>query len=371
MKITVDRAEFLDAVLHLGKVVGNKTSMPVLEGILISAEQGKITMVAYNLEMGMKKEIYANCSEAGDIVINARILSEILRKLDGVSVDIETNDRLMCTISCGDAVFDIMGMAASDYPEMPSVAEGEKINVEPSVFTDMVKGTIFAVSQIEGTKPILTGLDISVKDGILQFVGIDGFRLAIRRKKTGITNNYEFVVSGKAVSEVVKIIDEKTEKIEITVGKRLLSFNIGGYIFISRLLEGEFLNYKAAIPVTVSTTVKIDTKSFIDSVERTSLIITDRTKSLVSCVFDGEENSVRVNSVTSLGTANDKISAEIEGNKVEIGFNNRYLLDALRACDSDLVRIELNGSVSPILILPPEGDDFIFLVLPVRLKKND
>ena len=123
------------------------------------------------------------------------------------------------------------------------------------------------------------------------------------------------------------------------------------------------------IPVTSSTTVKIDTRSFIESIERTSLIITDKTKSLVCCTFD--EDNVKVNSVTSLGTANDKVSAEVEGNKVEIGFNNKYLLDALRACNTDMVKIELNGSVSPVLVLPPEGDDFIFLVLPVRLKKND
>ena len=153
------------------------------------------------------------------------------------------------------------------------------------------------------------------------------------------------------------------------MGKRHILFETGGYSIISRLLEGEFLNYKAAIPVTASTTVKIDTRKFIDSVERTSLIITDKTKSLVSCVF--EDDSVKVHSVTALGTANDRIDAQIEGNKVEIGFNNRYLLDALRACNTDMVRIELNGAVSPILILPPEGDDFIFLVLPVRLKKND
>ena len=157
--------------------------------------------------------------------------------------------------------------------------------------------------------------------------------------------------------------------ISIGVGKRHIIFEVNGYSVISRLLEGEFLNYKATIPTSVATTVEVDTRSLIDSIERTSLIITDKTKSLITCVFD--TGYINISSITAIGTANDKVSADIEGNRVEIGFNNRYLLDALKACDTDVVRIELNGSISPILVLPPEGDDFIFLVLPVRLKKND
>ena len=167
----------------------------------------------------MKKEIYAKCDEAGDIVINARLLADILRRMNGIQVEISADSKLNCNIKCGEATFDIMGMAATDFPEMPSLAEGENLNINGEDFCDMVKGTIFAVSQIEGTRPILTGINISVKDGTLQFVAIDGYRLAIRRKKINIDNNIEFIVSGKALNEVVKLIDETTETIEIKVGK--------------------------------------------------------------------------------------------------------------------------------------------------------
>ena len=186
MKFTVERASFLEAVLKLLKVVGSKSTMPVLEGILISAEQGRITLAAYNLEMGMKKEIYCDCKEEGDIVIKARLLSDILRKLGGAQVEIETDEKLMCHIKSDETVFDIMGMAAGDFPEMPSVADGDKIIIESKTLCDMVNGTIFAVSQIEGSRPIYTGINISVQDGILQFVAIDGYRLAIRKEKTNI-----------------------------------------------------------------------------------------------------------------------------------------------------------------------------------------
>ena len=225
MKIRVERASFLDAVLKMQKTVGIKSSMPVLEGILLSAEKGLLTLSSYNLEMGMKKEIYAACEEEGDIVINARLLAEILRKLRGIDVEIECDEKLFCHIRSGEAVFDIMGMEATDFPEMPSLTDGETLIIDGEDFVEMVKGTIFAVSQIEGTRPILTGVNISVKNGILQFVAIDGYRLAIRRKIINIENEIEFIVSGKALTEVVKLIEENTEKIEIKVGKRLLNVN--------------------------------------------------------------------------------------------------------------------------------------------------
>ncbi len=162
-------------------------------------------------------------------------------------------------------------------------------------------------------------------------------------------------------------VEEETE-ISIGVGKRHIVFEVNGYSVISRLLEGEFLNYKQTIPTTAMTTVEVDTRSLIESIERTSLIITDRTKSLINCVFDTD--FIRISSITSLGTASDKVSADVDGSRVEIGFNNRYFIEALRACNTDRVKIILNGAVSPILILPTEGDSFTFLVLPVRLKKN-
>ncbi|MCQ2755058.1 MAG: DNA polymerase III subunit beta, partial [bacterium] len=301
MKFTAERVTFLDAVLKLQKVVNSKTSMPVLEGILISAEEGKITLAAYNLEMGMKKEMYAKCEETGDIVINARLLSEILRRMAGISVEIECDDRLMCHISSNEATFDIMGMAASDFPEMPSVSDGTKISIDGKLFCEMVKGTGFAVSQIEGTRPILTGINISVKDNILQFVGIDGYRLAIRRQKISNIDDIEFTVSGKAINEVVKLIDEETEKIDIIVGKRLISFNIGGYIFISRLLEGEFVNFEKIIPETSKQKMTVNCHDIIESVERVSLLINDIFSTPIRCSLSSD--NLMLNCATTLGRA--------------------------------------------------------------------
>ncbi|MBR4073723.1 MAG: DNA polymerase III subunit beta, partial [Clostridia bacterium] len=317
MRFTAERALLLEAVSRLQRIVGTKTSMPVLEGILISAEQGKITLIAYNLEMGMKKEIYARTEEEGDIVINARLLGDILRRMNGIQVEIETDDKLMCHIKCEDSIFDIMGMAAIDFPEMPSVSEGKKLSVEGKVLNDMVKGTLFAVSQIEGTRPILTGVNVTVNEGVLQLVAIDGYRLAIRREKINFNDEVEFIISGKALGEVVKLISENSEDIEIAVADRLIMFNIEGYTFISRLLEGEFVNYKKTIPLEFRQNVSVKTNDFIDVIERVSLLISDSFSTPVRCIFN--EDHIVLSSATAMGRATDTFLVTLEGDPFEIG----------------------------------------------------
>ena len=366
MKIRVERSLLLDAVLKMQKTVGAKSSMPVLEGILLSAEKGLLTLSSYNLEMGMKKEMYASCEEAGDIVINARLLADILRKLRGIDVEIESDERLVCHIKSGEAVFDIMGMEANDFPEMPSLAEGENLNINGEDFCDMVKGTIFAVSQIECTRPILTGINISVKDGTLQFVAIDGYRLAIRRKKINIDNNIEFIVSGKALNEVVKLIDENTEEVGINAGSRLISFEINGYKFISRLLEGEFVNYDKVIPAGHTQRVVVNTRELIDTIERVSLLITEFFSTPVRCYFN--EHSVVFTTATAMGRATETFNTELEGESFEIGINSRHLLEALKATETEKVEILFNGVKSGIVINPENGEDFKYMTMSMRIK---
>ena len=368
MNFTVERGKLLDAVSRLQRVVSTKSTMPVLEGILISAEKGQITLSSYNLEMGMKKVLYANCTEEGEIVINARLLSDILRRMNSIQVEISADEKLLCHIAGGEAVFDIMGMAAIDFPEMPSVAEGSKISIDSETFSEMVKGTIFSVAQTEGTRPILTGIDISVKKGILQFVAIDGCRLAIRRQKVDVAEDIEFIASGKAIGEAVKLIDEETENIDIFVGKRLISLNIDGYIFISRLLEGEFVNYQKTIPTEHKQQVIMKTKELIEIIERVSLLINDFLTSPIRCYF--HENEVTFNCTTTMGHATETIPVSLEGDEFEIGMNSRLLLDALKAVDEPLVKLMFNGPNVGVVLSQTEEDknDYVYMVMPMRLK---
>lgn len=368
MKFSAERAELLDAVTRLQKIVSSKTAMPVLEGILLSVERGKLTLISYNLETGIKKEMYASCAEEGDIVINARLLSEILRKMNGVQVEIEADERLRCVIKSGEASFEIMGMAAIDFPEMPLVSEGEKIELDGKIFSEMVKGTIFAVAQVEGTRPILTGLNIRISDNVLQIVGIDGYRLAIRRRKINSSGNAEIIVSGRAVNEVSKIIDETTENVSITVGKRLVSFNVNGYIFICRLLEGEFVNFEKTIPDVYTQKIYLNCKDLIDAVERVSLIINDTFSFPIRCSF--EDKTLAVSSKTGIGRARETLPIVLEGEDFELGLNCRYLLDALKGCEDDNIQIKYNGPNAGVVIRSANesNNDFLYLVMPMRLK---
>lgn len=368
MKFTVEREALLDAVSKLQRIVSSKVSLPVLEGILISAEQGKITLAAYNLEAGLKKEIYAKCDEEGDIVISARILSEILRKMNGIQVEIEADDRLMCHIKSGSAVFDIMGMAASDFPEMPSVADGYKISMDGKILSDMVKQTIFAIAQVEGTRPILTGLYIAVKDGELQVVAVDGYRLAIRKQKIDIEENTEIVIAGKAITEIIKLIDETDEDIEIIIGRRLASFNIKGYVFIARLFDGEYVNFEKLIPEKSWQQIKFNRRELVETLERVSLLISDVFTNPIRCNFI--DNKLTLSSTSSMGKATENLVVDHNGDNFEVGMNSRFLLEALKACDEGDVLFTFTGRDSAVLITSADENnkDFLYLVMPMRLK---
>jgi DNA polymerase-3 subunit beta len=348
------------------KTVGAKSSMPILEGILLSAEKGLLTLSSYNLEMGMKKEIYAKCDVAGDIVINARLLAEILRKMNGLQVEISADDRLNCNIKCNDATFDIMGMAATDFPEMPTVNEVNTFEIEGKILSKMKKSTSFAAATTEGSKPILTGIDILLSDGFIQFVAIDGYRMAIRREKINIDNEFEFIVTSKAINEAVKLIEDENEPVKIKVGERLVSFNINGYDFISRLLEGEFVNYKKTIPATFTQKVTLNTRDLVNTIERVSLLISESFTTPVRCYFN--ELNVIFTCATSQGRATETFNTKLEGENFEIGLNNHYLLDALKAIEDENINILFNGSNAGVLITPIEGDSFKYMIMPMRLK---
>lgn len=366
MKFIVERAKLLETVLKLQSVVGSKTSMPVLEGILISAEQGKITLIAYNLEMGIKKEIYAKCEEAGDIVIPAKLLADILRKMSDMQVEISADSKLNCNIKCGEATFDIMGMAATDFPEIPSVSSDNSFKVDGKVFASLKKGTAFAAAQNEGAKPILTGINISLNDGFIQFVAIDGYRLAIKKEKIDNQNNFEFTVTGKALNEVVKLIDDESEDIEINVSNRLIGFNINGYTFISRLLEGDFVNYQKTIPTENKQRVVVNTRDLINTIERVSLLISESFTTPIRCYFN--ELNVVFTCATSVGRATETFNLKLEGENFEIGLNSHYLLDVLKAIEDEQIQILFNGPNAGVLFLPVDDDNFKYMIMPMRLK---
>lgn len=365
MKLICETQKLSEICSNVQRAVSTKSSIPAIEGILLEAGENVLTLTGYDLEVGMITSMEARVEEAGSIILNAKILCDILRSLPSDTVSIEADERLTCRIKSGDAEFTLIGIAAADYPELPSVESGFPIVLDSETLRDMIRKTIFATAEND-VKVVHTGVRFEIGANQIRLVAVDGFRLAMRNEEIDYDGEEKiFVAPKKALNEVVKLTGGE-ETIALNVGKRFIVFEIGSYRIVSRLLEGEFLNYRAAISGKVTGTVRVNTRLLIQSIERTSLIITDRTKSPIRCVFD--ENMIRISSTTALGTAHDRVPCKSEGEHMEIGFNNRYLLDALRVCDADEVLVKIGSPILPILIVPTEGDDFLFLVLPVRLK---
>ena len=371
MRVICDTEKLSEVCQVVQRAVSTKTSIPAIEGILLKALGDELILTGFDLELGINTSIPARVDEPGSIVLKAKTLCDILRYIPGDKVTIETEDeRLKYKIKSGETEYSLMGISANEYPDIPTIESGYPIVVDQNILKDMVRQTIFAVAVNDGGKVVHTGIKFEITNGNIRLIALDGFRLAIRNEEIDYSGeDISFIVPAKTLSEVIKIINEEEGTVSINLGKRHIIFEVGNYCIISRLLEGEFLNYKTAIPINCSTQVKVDTRQFIDCIERTSLIITDKIKSPVRCLF--ENGTIKVSSITSIGTAQDRISAEIEGENIEIGFNNKFILDALKVSDVDEVRIELNGPTSPIIILNPENDKFLFLILPVRLKNEN
>lgn len=371
MKIVCDTTTLSAACQNIQRSVSNKgTTLPSLECILLDAAEDGVSLTGYDLETGSETFIKGFVEEKGRTAINARHLCDILRFLPDSRVTIESDEKDMCRITSGEAEYSIIGTPADTYPDLPSVTGETPIIINQEILRDMIRKTIYAVA-IGEARPVHTGVKFEIESGRISLIALDGFRLAIRRENIEYSGEPQaFVVPAKTLNELMKYSDSDDGNITITVGKRHIVFEVCGYKIISRLLDGEFLDYKAAIPAVSNTTITINTKELIECVERTSLLVsTEKIKTPVRCVADGKE--VRFSNVTSLGKAKDKCGAQIEGKGIEIGFNARFMLDALKVCDEEYVNIELNTSATPIIITPTDKDNFLFLILPMRLKNEN
>ena len=366
MNILCNKVELLEAVSNVQRAVSTKASLPALEGILLRAQGSTLYLAGFDMELGITTTIPAQVREPGEIVLSARMFGDIVRKMPSESLSIQS-DAKYNTIIRGDVTeFSIMGMSAADYPDIPNVEDGAAVTLSQPVIKSMVRQTIFAVAAPNDPRPIYTGTLFEMKENELRLVSVDGYRLAMRTEPMQNEEILSFVVPGKTLQEVLKLLSDEEKPCSLIVGRRHIIFEIDGYAVISRLLDGEFMAYEKIISTDVSTTVTVNTRSFIDAVDRVSLVVNDRLKSPLVCEFRGD--TISVSCTTPLGSANDSISAVIEGNDEDMGFNSRFLLDALKNSETDEVKVQLGGALKPMNILPKEGNAFLFLVLPVRLK---
>jgi len=368
MKFSCEKALLSAAVSVTSRAVAAKSSIPAMEGILLEAGS-QLRLTGYNLETGIQATVPAEIREKGSLVLSARLFGEIVRKMPD-DIVVFSSEGYMVSITCGMSHFNIMGTDPEEFPELPSVEQQFSMTLPQSTLRSMISQTLFAVS-INESRPVHTGSLFDVEGDVLNIVSVDGYRLALRREKLSQKkgpDQFHFVVPGSALSEVEKICSDE-EDVTITQGARHIMFQTGDTVLVCRRLEGEFLPYRNAIPRNNSIFVECDARELLHSIERVSLIISEKLKSPLRCVFGS--NMVSITTKTAIGDAADRCPLVGEGGDLEIGFNNRYLMDALKAAPAERLRLEFTTGVAPCVILPAEGEEnFIYMVLPVRLKAN-
>ncbi len=357
MNFKLYKSELLSALKNVSKAISTKSQIKSLEGVLFTLSQGEMKLTGYDLDQGIETVISAESFDTGKFIVDSKLFTSIISKMPKEEINFSIVDDVM-TINSGKTNFTLQVMSAEEYPTLPDIENATKIEIDCQSLKSMIQQTIYAVATID-TKPILTGELFEINKGQLNIVAIDGYRMAIATE-TITADDTKIVIPSKCLSNVVSVLNTGT--CELYLSKKHAKFIIGDYSVFTRLLEGEFHNYESSLPKSHDTEVIANTRELIDSLERCQLLINDRIKSPIRCNF--KDGQINISLQTILGKINDTISAEINGNDVEIGFNVKYLLDALKVVESDKVHMHLTSSVKPMTI---KEDGYTALVLPVRM----
>ena len=369
IQFTCLREELMSAIAVASRAVSQKSTIAALEGLLVSAGTNLLTLTGYNLDTGISVSIEAAVRESGSAVFPAKLFGDIIRRLPGDDVTVAVDEGYRVKIISGISSFSIMAYSADDYPSLPDVEFDKAVNIPQSVLKDMISGTIFSVSENQA-RPIQTGCKFEIMGDEITVVAVDGFRLAMRREKIDNPDGRQmaFVAPSPALREVEKILADTEEDASFILGTRHILFQVGNATLVCRLLEGEFLDWKGVIPKDHPINLQVGVRELTDSVERVSLIVSEKLKSPVRCTFG--ENMAALRTSNSLGNAYDECPVEGNGGDMEIGFNCRYFLEALKAIPTDRIRLEMKTNLNPAVMRPLEGDAFLYMVLPVRLKSG-
>ena len=369
MKFTCEKSLLVSAISVASRTVAQKSAISALEGIYVRAGM-HLYLSGYNLETGITVTVPADIPETGECIMPARLFFDIIRKLPDDEVTVTVDQNFKVSIRGGISSFTITAMTAEDYPELPDVEFENAIKIPQRELRDLIGGTIFSVSENQA-RPIHTGCLIEVEPESITMVAVDGYRLALRRyfPEESTERTVKFVAPAAALKEVEKILGDTDDPASFTLGRKHILFEMGGVTLVCRVLEGDFLDWRRVVPTNNPILLTANRSQLTASIDRVGLIISEKIKSPVRCRFG--ENSADFRTITTIGEAHDVCPMAGDGQELEIGFNCRYLLDALKAVPTDEVTLELSNGLSPIVLTPCDGSrKFAYMVLPVRLKAD-
>ncbi|MBP3501935.1 MAG: DNA polymerase III subunit beta [Clostridia bacterium] len=371
MKIICEKEKIIKALNSVTKAVSSKTTMPILEGILIQTNNNEVKLTTYDLEIGIEYIIDCEVQEEGAIVVNATMFSEIIRKLPNTEITIYVNENNLLVIECEGSLYKLATMNPSEFPELPQINIENSIQIEQNILKDMIRKTIFAVSN-EENRPIFTGCLFEISNNKLNLVAVDGFRLAWKSKYLqSKVNDFSAVIPGRTLNEINKILVDSFETLKIGVAKNQALFELENCKIVTRLLDGEFLNYSSVIPETWETRIRVNKENLQNCFERISLISSSsmekEKKYPVKVSID--IGKVIISCTNQTGDAKEEMYVSTEGKNLEVGFNPKYFLDACRSIDDEEIFVDFGTSISPCIIRPVNDGDYIYMILPIRMKE--
>lgn len=369
MRFTCEKSILVAGLGIVSRAVAPKSTLSLIEGILCKADNS-LSLTGYNMETAITYEIQADVADPGQCIL-PKLFPEIIRRLPEGPVTVVVDENYKVSIRAGFASFTISAESAEGYPELPDVSDGRSVHVPQREMKNLITATIFAVSESAGSRPIHTGVKFEVENGSITAVAVDGFRLARRtyHSDEDAQQSLSFVVPASGLKEVERILTDSDDAVAFYLGPKHILFHVNAATIVCRLLEGEFLDWRKVVPTNCPVKLVANVSDLSSSVDRVGLIISDKFKSPVRCVFGNQELLMRTN--TTVGAAEDRCSIAGDGKELEIGFNVRYLADALRVIPAEEVTLELTNGLSPIVLTPVDDkQDFAYMVLPVRIKNN-
>lgn len=364
MKLICKKANLLNGVQIVSKAVPGKTTMPILECILIDASKGEINLTANDMELGIETKIEGRIIEKGIIALDAKIFLEIVRKLPDNDITIETESNLNTIITCEKAKFNIMGKAGDDFSYLPYIEKNESIIISQFTLKEVIRQTIFSIADNDNNK-MMAGELFEINENVLKVVSLDGHRISIR--KIELKNSYDpnkVIVPGKTLSEISKILTGEADKdVSIFFTDKHIVFEFDQTTVVSRLIEGEYFKIEQMLSSDYETKVKINKKEFLDCIDRATLLVKEGDKKPIIIDITDKEMELKINS--TIGSMNEDIDITKSGKDLMIGFNPKFLIDALKVIDDEEIEIYMVNPKAPCFIKDGE-ENYIYLILPVN-----
>ena len=375
MKISINRQYFIEQLNHCLKAISPRTTLPILSGIKIDVSDDQMVLTGSDSEISIETTIpteidneeILEIESPGSVVLTGRFFVDIIKKLSGDFVELETNEQFSTKITAGKSEFNLSGQDANQYPLLPEVNEADSLVMSSTVLKTIINQTNFAVSLSE-TRPVLTGVNWLFKDDHISFTATDSHRLALRKllDKTFNTDASNAIIPGKSLSELSKILSDSDEDVEINLSQNQVLFTYGNMRFISRLLEGNYPDTTRLFPENYETKVNVNNAEFYHAIDRVSLLAREGGNNVIRMSVENGNVELTSNS-PEVGTVNEEVTASsIEGEDIKISFNSKYMMDALRAIQSEEVTVEFFGTMRPFTITPSDSTEVVQLILPIR-----